>query len=173
MNEPVAIGVVRKPFGVVGQCYVSAFGDTLSRLRAPFSILAGKDAQTATLCTVTESRQSPKGFTVRFLGIETMNAAETMRDAMLFVDSKDLPDLGDGKHYSFELIGCTVIAFEDKTSLGTVVDVESYPTVDCLVVRRENGATFLLSMLPDIVKQVDKQARLVVVMKSAVEDLLE
>jgi len=172
-EEPVAIGVVRKPFGIAGQCYVSAFGDTMSYLKAPFDILIGKDAAGAVPIKVTELRQSPKGFTLRFDGVADMNAAEKLRDAMLFLNNADLPQLNNGKHYSFELVGLTVVAQEDQSAIGVVVGVESYPTVDCLDVRRENGTTFLLSMTPGVVQKIDKQAGCVVVMKSAIAELLE
>jgi 16S rRNA processing protein RimM len=170
-NEPVAIGIVRKPHGVRGQCCVSGFGDTLAQLSAPVKICLGSDATSARQVTVTEIRENPKGFLCRFEGCDTMDSAEALRDQLLFCDGASLPQLDKGKHYGFELVGLTVVADEDGKTLGTVTDVESYPTVDCIEVRQENGAMTTIAMTPGVIKRVDKAEGSITVSRSAIEEL--
>jgi 16S rRNA processing protein RimM len=170
-NEPVAIGIVRKPHGVHGQCCVSGFGDTLSQIRTPARLLLGIDEQSAKEVLVTELRQNPKGFICRFAGYDDMNAAETLRDHMLFCDSNDLPALDKGRHYGFELLGLTVVAEEDGAVLGTVTEVESFPTVDSLEVRRENGTMISIAMTPGAILSVNKGEGTITVARAAIDEI--
>jgi 16S rRNA processing protein RimM len=171
-DEPVAVGIVRKPHGIRGQCTVSAFGETLSMLSAPVRIFLGRDAQSARQITVTELRGNPKGFICTFEGYDDMTSAEALRDQILFCARAELPELDNGLHYSFELVGMTVAAFEDGTAIGTVTEVENYTTVDCLEVRRDNGETIIIAMTPGVVKSVDKDSGTISVSRSAIEELL-
>jgi 16S rRNA processing protein RimM len=171
-NEPVAIGIVRKPHGVRGECCVSGFGDTLSLMSAPVKLWLGRDEKTAREMTVTEIKENPKGFICRFEGCDTMDSAEALRDLLLFCGSGSLPELDKGRHYSFELEGLTVVAEEDGKAIGTVIDVESYPTVDCIDVRLDNGATLAIAMTPGVIKRVDKAEGSITVSRSAIEELL-
>jgi 16S rRNA processing protein RimM len=171
-NELVAVGIVRKPFGVRGQCAVSGFGSTLSVLSAPVRLWVGTDAQVARQMEIVELSQNAKGFLCRFAGCEDMDAAGAFREHYLFCEQKSLPDLGNGQHYSFELVGLTVVAAEDDSAIGVVVGVESYPTVDSLEVRCENGTTILVSLTPGVVQDVDKPAGRIIVNKSAIEEML-
>jgi 16S rRNA processing protein RimM len=171
-HEPVAIGVVRKPHGIHGQCSVNGFGYTLAKLCAPVKLRLGRDAQTATEIMVMEIRENPKGFICTFDGYGDMNSAEGLRDQLLFCDSNDLPELDDKTHYGFELEGLTVVAEEDGAAIGTVTAVESYPTVDCIEVLRDNGGVVVIAMTPGVVKSVDKRSGTITVSRSAVEELL-
>jgi 16S rRNA processing protein RimM len=171
-QEPVAIGVVRKPHGIRGQCAVSGFGATLAKLTPPLKLRLGRDAQTAREITVIEIRETPKGFTCTFDGCNDMDSAEGFRDQLLFCDSGDLPELDDKTHYGFELEGLTVVAHEDNGVIGTVTAVESYPTVDCIEVRRDDGTVVVIAMTPGVVKTVDKRSGTITVSRSAIQELL-
>lgn len=171
-NDPVAIGIVRKPHGVRGQCCVSGFGDTLHQMDAPVKLWLGRDAQSAQEMTLTEVSENPKGFLCRFEGCDSMDSAEKLRDQLLFCGSGSLPELDKGKHYGFELEGMTVVTEEAGNPVGIVTAVESYPTVDCLEVRRDNGETLIVSMTPGVVKKVDKTAGTITVSRSATEELI-
>jgi 16S rRNA processing protein RimM len=175
VNDPVAIGIVRKPHGVRGQCCVSGFGDTLAQLDAPVKLWLGRDAQSAQEMTLTQISENPKGFLCRFDGCDSMESAEKLRDQLLFCGSGSLPVLDKGKHYGFELEGLTVVtedAGKAGNPIGIVTAVESYPTVDCLDVRRESGETLIVAMTPGVIKKVDKVEGTITVSRSAIEELL-
>jgi 16S rRNA processing protein RimM len=171
-REPVAIGVVRKPHGVRGQCCVSGFGTTLSKLCAPVKLRLGRDTQTSRDIMVREIRETPKGFICAFDGCDDMDSAEGLRDLYLFCDSNDLPALDDKTHYGFELEGMTVAAEEDGTMIGMVTAVESYPTVDCIEVLRDDGTVVVIAMTPGVIKSVDKHSGAITVSRSAIQELL-
>jgi 16S rRNA processing protein RimM len=172
LDERVAIGVVRKPHGVRGECAVSGFGDTLSRLSAPVTLWLGSDPQTAKEITVTGIRETPKGFLCSFDGYNDMDSAGTLRDKLLFCGKGCLPRLDKGRHYGFELEGLTVAAEEDGAVIGIVTAVEEYPTVASLEVRRDNGTIMTIAMTPGVVKAIDKEKGVITVSRSALDELL-
>jgi 16S rRNA processing protein RimM len=175
VNDPerrIAIGVVRKPHGVLGQCAVSGFGSTLSQLCAPVKLWLGRDEQTAREITVNEIRENPKGFICSFDGVNDMDSAGAFRDQMLFCGSESLPRLDKGRHYSFEMERLAVVAEEDGGRIGIVAGVENYPTIDCLEVTRDNGTAMTIAMTPGVIKAVDTGKGTITVSRSAIEELL-
>jgi 16S rRNA processing protein RimM len=164
----VAIGVVRKPHGVDGQCAVSAFGVTLSRLSAPVKLWLGRDAQTAHEITVTGIRENPKGFLFKFDGCDDMDSAGALRDLFLFCNEGSLPRLEKGMHYGFELEGLTIVSEENGAKIGIVSAVGNYPTVDCLEVRKDDGTTMVIAMAPGVIKAVDTDKGTITVSRSAI-----
>jgi 16S rRNA processing protein RimM len=173
-DECVAIGVVRKPHGVHGQCAVSGFGDTLSRLSAPVKLWLGTDAdaKTAREITVTEIRENPKGFICSFQGCDDMDSAGALRDRLLFCGVGSLPRLDKGTHYGFELEALIVVAEEDGATIGIVSAVEEYPSIACLVVRKDDGTTIEIAMAPGVVKAIDKENGTITVSRTSLEALL-
>lgn len=171
-DERVAIGVVRKPHGIRGQCAVNGFGDTLSRISAPVKLWLGADAATAREITVTGIRESPKGFLCSFEGCNDMDSAEAFRDRLLFCGAASLPVPDKGRHYGFELEGLTIVAGEDGAVLGIVTAVEEYPTVACLSVRKDDGTAIEIAMAPGVVRAIDKVNKTITVSRSSLEELL-
>ncbi len=172
MNEAkdlIAIGIIRKAHGIHGFCAVSGFGETLFHLDAPVTVWIGKDPQSVRRVEITDLHDNPKGFLCKIEGYDDMNAAETLRDFYLFCDTAMLPKLGKGMHYSFELEGLTVVAQDTQKVFGIVTNVENYPTVDCLDVRKEDGTVFSVAMTPDAIVSIDKTAGTIIVARSALE----
>jgi len=162
-QDRVAIGIVRKPHGLRGQVCVSGFGNTLAQCRVPVKLWLGRDAQSAREITVTEMSENPKGFICTINGYGDMDAAETLRDHLLFCGRASLPELDKGTHYSYELEGLLVVGEEDGKPIGIVTDVENYPTVDCLEVRQDNGSTISIAMTPGVIRSIDKAEGIITV----------
>ena len=69
-------------------------------------------------------------------------------------------------------VGYMVLGIGTGNPIGIVTSVESYPTVDCLDVRRESGETLIVAMTPGVIKKVDKVEGTITVSRSAIEELL-
>jgi len=169
-KDLIAIAIVRKAHGTRGQCAVSGFGETMFHLTAPITLLMGKDPESAKPVKVTDLKDNPKGFLCKFDGYDDMDSAETLRDFYLFCDTTMLPKLNNGKHYSFELEGLTVVEQNTQKVFGVVTNVVNYPTVDCLEVRKEDGTVFSVAMTPDAILSIDKAKGAIIVAGSALED---
>jgi 16S rRNA processing protein RimM len=168
----VAIGIIRKPVGLKGQCYVDAFGATLPGLRPPAPLRAGRDSVGTQELVLQELRQSPKGFVCRFEGYGDLDAAGALRGLYLFYGRDKLPRPPKGRHYHFELVGLTVVEDETGRAVGTVTEVQKFPAAEALEVRKENGETILISMSQGVVKAVDTGAGVIRVSAAALEEIL-
>ncbi len=168
----VAIGAIRRPVGLKGHCYVEAYGSTLTGFLMPVVLQAGPDPSSVKELVVLELRSVPQGLIARFEGYGDVDASGVLKGLYLFCRQSRLPPLSKGQHYHFELEGLAVVGAESGRLIGTVISVESYPTVDALEVRRENGSTVIVSMSKDVVKTVDVEGGAVTVFESAIEDIL-
>jgi 16S rRNA processing protein RimM len=170
--DMVAIGVIRRPVGLKGKCYVDAFGKTLPGLVPPVRLWGGSAPSNVREIALREIRSSPRGLVCKFEGFDDMDAAGALRGWYLFCGREKLPPLPPGSHYHFELEGLTVIAAESGRAVGIVSAVQSYPAADALEVRKEDGSTILVSMTPGTMPAVDIERGTVAISESALEEIL-
>ncbi|HUI92932.1 MAG TPA: ribosome maturation factor RimM [Chitinivibrionales bacterium] len=171
-GDLVAIGIIRKPVGLKGQCYVDAFGATLAALKPPARLRAGRDLQAKQELVLQELRPSPKGLVCRFEGFGDLDTAGTLRGLYLFCGRDKLPKPPKGRHYHFELVGLTVVEDETGRAIGSVTEVQKYPAAEVLEVKKENGETVLISMAGGTVKSVDNAAGVIKISGAALEEIL-
>jgi 16S rRNA processing protein RimM len=170
--QRIAIGRVRKPFGLKGQCYADGFGRAFGELEAPCKILWGADEKEANKAVLSEIKETPRGYICRFEGYDNVDDAEIFRGAYLFLDKNELPDLAANEYYNFELEGMTVVAVPANRPIGVVTEIQSYPTVETLSVRREDGSEILVPMNKGIVEKIDREKKCITVFESALEQLI-
>jgi len=137
-DELVPIAVVTRPHGLRGE--------VRARLHNPGSV-ALSDVERVVLRTATDEREvrlvragpAPGGGLLLVLeGVATREGAEALRGAELCVPRAALPHPGAGEWYHLDLVGLEVRS-EDGARVGTVDAVQPYPSVDCLVVRGDDG----------------------------------
>jgi 16S rRNA processing protein RimM len=172
MPQLIAIGQVRKPFGLKGFCYADGFGKALAGLKAPCSVLAGLSETQTRPVVITELKSSPRGFVCRFEGGDDRESAETFRDVFLFIDQSDLAPLKGNEFYHFELEGMTVVTAKSQKTVGTVLNVENFPTVDALNVRKEDGSMIIIALGKGIIEKIDRKNKCVVVSETALEQII-
>jgi 16S rRNA processing protein RimM len=171
-SERIAIGCVRKPFGLRGQFYADGFGKALGSLSIPSRVLCGKTEQGAKPFTICELKETPRGFIGRFEGIGTIEDAQQFRGTYLFLEKNELPDLGSNEYYHFELEGMTVIAMPAETAAGVVIEMQSFPTTDALVVRKTDGSTVLVALNSGFIQKIDRENGNIFVIESALEEIV-
>ena len=77
--DMVAIGVIRRPVGLKGQCYVDAFGKTLPGLVPPVRLWGGSAPSKVREIALREMRSGPRGLVCKFEGFDDMDAAGALR----------------------------------------------------------------------------------------------
>jgi len=102
-------------------------------------------------------------------GIGDAEAAATLRGGAVMVAAADLPPLGDGEFYYFQLAGAEVM-LTDGRRLGTIEDIMSNGAHDVWVVR-DGEREVLVPVVSDVVKAMDLAARRVTI--EAVPGLLD
>jgi 16S rRNA processing protein RimM len=98
---------------------------------------------------------------VAFEGIDSMNDAEALANAELWVSALALPPLPPATYYRHDLVGCEVRDAEGNV-VGRVTDVQGPLERSHLVVDGARGEV-LIPMVETICVRVDPKARIIVV----------
>ena len=91
---------------------------------------------------------------VKFKGIETVEAAEKLRNAFVEIDRKDAIPLEEGEYFIADLLGLDVFV-DTGEKLGILDDIFNTGSNDIYVVKNELGKQFLLPYIDDVVKDID------------------
>jgi 16S rRNA processing protein RimM len=95
-------------------------------------------------------------------GVGTREAAEALRGRLVFGRAEDLPALPEGEHYWYELVGCD-LETEDGRRVGRIREIWETGAHDVFVVERNDGATCLVPTARELLREIDVEARRVVV----------
>ena len=159
------IGRITGLHGVRGKVKVAAFsGDPSGVLAAKTLRLSGGRGMSPGAVGNYEvvTAQRTGGCAVfALLGIDTVEAAETLVKAVVFVRRGELPTPPEGEFYWVDAVGCLVVD-ETGAPLGEVVAVEPGSAYDFLVVRRPGGEDGYLPVVEAFLRKVDTAARRVV-----------
>jgi 16S rRNA processing protein RimM len=154
-SERVLVGWVRRPVGLRGEVIVEPTGDDPDRFAAGRRLLleGGRPEE----IVVRASRPAKKRtLAISFEGIDSIEAAEALRERRLFVRPEDLPPLPAGEYYYYQLMGLEVI---DATGsvLGRVEDVIETGSNDVYCVGK-GAEEILIPAVRDYVARVDLAA---------------
>lgn len=83
---------------------------------------------------------------IKFKGIETVEQAESLRNATIEIPRKDATPLEEGTYYIADLLGMEVYTDENKL-LGILEDIYNTGSNDIYVVKNELGKQTLLPEL--------------------------
>lgn len=94
-------------------------------------------------------------------GIADINAAESLKNAIVMLAAEDVPPIEPGEFYYYEAIGCEVF-LTDGARLGTIDEVFSNGAQDIWVVR-DGKREVLVPVIEDVVKAMDFATRRVTI----------
>jgi 16S rRNA processing protein RimM len=99
-----------------------------------------------------------RAYTLHLRGIETMTAAETLRDVDVVIPRAEAPPLAEGEFFVADVVGLRAVTTTGR-ALGTVVEVLSTGANDVYVVRGDAGEV-LIPAIRDVVTSIDPAAGL-------------
>jgi 16S rRNA processing protein RimM len=156
------VGRIGKPHGVRGEVTVEVRTDDPDARFAPGSSLRTDPPERGPL-TVSAMHPRSGGLVVAFAGIESREAAETLRGTVLVVESAELPEIEDADEwYDHQLVGLAAVD-PAGAALGEVADVVHAPASDLLVLRDAEGREHLVPFVREMVPAVDVPGGRVVV----------
>jgi len=132
--------------------------DTLEQVRRVFLDSAGA-AREFRLTGMTRLNAATRRITLE--GVADVNAAESLRGAVVMLAAEDVPAPKPGEFYYYEAIGCEVF-LTDGTRLGTIEEIFSNGAHDICVVR-DGEREVLVPVIEDVVKAMDLAARRVTI----------
>jgi 16S rRNA processing protein RimM len=94
-------------------------------------------------------------------GIADINAAESLKGAVVMLATEDVPAAKPGEFYYYEAIGCEVF-LTDGSRLGAIEEIFSNGAHDVWVVR-DAEREVLVPVIEDVVKAMDLPARRVTI----------
>jgi 16S rRNA processing protein RimM len=103
-----------------------------------------------------------------FAGVDSREAALAIGREPIRVAADRLPPVDEETFYVRDLIGCVVV--EGERRIGSVVDVESAPANDMLVVETDEGR-LLVALVEETVRDVDLDARRITVIEGRAVEL--
>ena len=159
----VLVGRVVKPHGRLGEVLVEPISDVPERFPTlARAFLPGTDGRPREV-RVERVRPHQDRFIVKLAGVDTIEAAETMRGHELRIAEDELRALPGGSYYHHQLAGLRVLDTAG-VPLGVVEDVvETGGEARVLVVRGPQGEETLLPFAVSFVRRVDLDGRVLVV----------
>jgi len=169
----VAVGRVVGVHGLRGCLRVQYFGDGPDNLMRASSVTLGESeddrgATTAEVRAVAPGRAGEVRMTLA--GIAGREAALGLRGSLVMLASGQLERLPAGEYYEYQLIGCRVEG-EDGQAIGTVREIWATGASDVLVVEGAEGRRHLIPAGGAFLREVDVEARRIVI--EVVPGLLE
>jgi 16S rRNA processing protein RimM len=102
-----------------------------------------------------------RGMLLTLEGIADRDAAAALTGMRVLVRAADLPAPDEGEFYTYELEGFSVVTTEGR-ALGTIA--ETFPTgLNDVWVVRGDGQEHLIPIIADVVREIDRPARRVVI----------
>lgn len=154
------VGRVVRPHGVGGRLKVKWLAPEVS-LGAEAILYLGEGAEARALRVVAVSAVNPPFLLLALDGCATVEEAEALRGATLWMAREALPELNGGAYYVADLLGMRVETAAGEP-LGRVAQVIETGAADVYVVHGEGGE-LLLPATREVVRQIDSEARLIVV----------
>lgn len=153
----IRVGRVARAHGVLGELEVRPdWVESPGLLEAKQVVL---ELETGVLepRRVRSSRRTPKGVLLSLEGIDDRDAAEARRGCTVRVSRDVLPRLAEGEYYLCDLVGADVTAPDGP--VGTVIEVQMYPSVDAIVIEAADGRAFEQPLLDEWIATVDVGSR--------------
>lgn len=157
----VAVGSVTKPHGVRGCVRVLSFDPkSESLLETKKVFLKSPEAGELKEFEILEASRHKQFFLVQLKGITNMDEAGALKGWIVCVPDDEPSSLGEGEYYYDELIDMQAYLSSDEF-LGKIAGFIETPAHDVMVIK--NGdREFMLPMIDDVVVEVDKKNKKVV-----------
>lgn len=167
--ELIAVGKITKLTGTKGDVRVLPFTNNRKRFATLKWALVGFNESKVNRYDIVKTRTINKQVAVHLREIETVDAAEKLRNQYLFVPKDQRVKLHKGSYFIDDIIGCEVFTEEQKV-IGIVKDVLALPINDVWVVW--NGEKeILIPAVKAFIRHIDVEKKKIIV--HALEGLLE
>lgn len=154
------VAIIGAAHGLKGEVKLDVRTDSPERRLAVGSILETDPADVGPL-TIERTRTYKDITYVTFAEVSDRSAAEKLRGVKLIIESDE--DEGEGEAwFAHELKGLEALD-PDGYELGTVIDVETNPSQDILVIREPDGVITRVPFVSEIVTDVDLEDNCVVI----------
>lgn len=160
LDECYQLGSIVKPHGLRGM--VVAFldvddVDAYRKIKTMYLELPAAKGQLTPFAVEKVQPQTDERALVKLKGIDTLEAAEPLRNANLYQPLAALPPLAEDQFYFHDVIGYTVVD-EQLGELGTVETFYELPQQDLMGMRYQDQEV-LIPVVDELISHADEQQR--------------
>lgn len=160
IDECYQLGGIGKTHGLKGFVVAYLDVDDVEAYRKMKSVWLELLPTPGKLTAFTVERVQPQAadrVLLKFEGIDSVEAAEPLRNAKLYKALEELPELEDNQFYFHDVVGYTVVD-EELGELGTVETFYEMPQQDLMGMRYQ-GQEVLIPVVDELVLHADEAAR--------------
>lgn len=150
MEKLLESGIIATTHGIRGEVKINPWCDSPSFL-CEFDTLYLKDG---TALEVERARVHKNGVIVKLRGVDTMDDALLLLNKVIYID-KDSVELEEGVYFIEDLLGLEVVDVDSGALYGKITDVITNTANDVYAVTDEQGKTYYIPGIAEIVKEVD------------------
>ncbi|MFL6374856.1 MAG: ribosome maturation factor RimM [Pyrinomonadaceae bacterium] len=159
-DDLVAVARIVKPRGIRGELASEVLTDFPERFDGLAEVTAKLPDGSKRGLTIEEHWFHQDRLVLKFAGVDSMDEAETLRDAEICVPEDEAVELEDGEFFDWQLEGCEV-ATTDGQLIGTVRELMRTGGTEILVVKGDKE--YLIPFAKSICIVVDVEAKRMVV----------
>ena len=155
------IGQIVNTFGIKGFVKVNPWVNDVTRFDDLKKVYI-KIRKEVKVLKIEEVKYHKNQVLLKFKGVETVEQAETLRNAILEIDREDAIPLEEGEYFIADLLESEVYTDEGE-KLGILEDIYNTGSNDIYVVKNELGKSILLPRIKDVFKEIDVENKKIIV----------
>ena len=155
------IGQIVNTFGIKGFVKVNPWVNDVTRFDELKKVYI-KIRKELKVLEIEEVKYHKNQVLLKFKGVETVEQAEMLRNAILEIDRKDAIPLEEGEYFIADILESEVYT-DDGRKLGIVEDIFNTGSNDIYVVKNELGKSILLPRTKDVFKEIDVENKKIIV----------
>jgi 16S rRNA processing protein RimM len=167
--EFVAIGKIVKPIGTRGELKIQPLTTDPQRFQTIQHVWIGQSETVNKPFEIESVRIENRFVVAQVEAIDTMDAAEQLRDEYLFVTQEESVQPPDGSYFMDDVIGCEVVT-DTQVVVGVVKDMLTLPANDIWVVKSDRKE-ILIPAVKSIIREVNIEKKRIII--RPVEGMLE
>ena len=160
MDELVAVARVVKPRGIKGEVACEMLTDFPERFEGLKNVTAVLPDGGKRELKIEEHWFQQDRLVLKFTGVDSIEDAETLRNAEICVSENNIVELADGEFFDWQLEGCRVETI-DGQSLGKVTELMRTGGTEILVVKGDKEC--LIPFAESICVEVDIDNKRIVI----------
>ena len=164
MNEFIIIGQITKAMGIRGEVKVKPLPDDSTRYRKLKSVFIEDKPYRIERCRIDND-----AVIIKFLGVDTRNDAELLKDYFIKIDRVNAVDLDDNTFFIADVVGCKLFT-DDGAEIGKVTEVNQYGAAD--VFTATDGKKIVrFPFLKKMIVKVDVETGVIILKKSVFDEV--
>ncbi len=166
MANWVALAEVARPHGVRGELRLKLYNQDSDVLLDQEEVLVRLASGEERTVAIDRARRADDAILMKLRSVDDRDRADELRGAAICVQRESFPPLEEGEFYVCDMIDARVSMRRDDAlvPLGTVRELRSYPSVEVLVVKADDGGKdWEIPLVDAFVERLDPAAREVVV----------